>query len=159
MAAILTPSEHISSYYAATENIATRYPHLQGERRCDVVVVGGGFTGVSAMLHLVERGYDVALVEAHRIDYEWGGNIAISINRVPQFGRIEGNTYYVQGYSGHGVAPTPIAGKILSELVAGESEQFDIFSKIQHWRLPGGKWFANPALAAGMLYYRLKELF
>lgn len=102
MAAILTPSEHISSYYAASENIATRYP---------------------------------------------------------QFGRIEGNTYYVQGYSGHGVAPTHIAGKILADIVAGESEQFDIFSKIQHWRLPGGKWFANPALAAGMLYHRLKELF
>ena len=72
MAAILTPSEHISSYYAATENIATRYPQLQGERRCDVVVVGGGFAGVSAMLHLVERGYDVALVEAHRSG--WGAS-------------------------------------------------------------------------------------
>ena len=36
-----------------------------------------------------------------RIDYEWGGNIAITINRVPRFGRIEGNTYYAQGYSGH----------------------------------------------------------
>lgn len=97
-------------------------------------------------------------LEQARIDYEWGGDIAISLNRVPQFGRIEGNTYYVQGYSGHGVAPTHIAGKILADIVAGESEQFDIFSRVQHWRLPGGKWFANPALAAGMLYYRLKEL-
>ena len=97
-------------------------------------------------------------LENAKIDYEWGGNIAISLNRVPQFGRIEGNTYYMQGYSGHGVAPTHIAGKILADIVAGESEQFDIFSKIHHWRLPGGKWFANPALAAGMMYYRLKEL-
>jgi len=97
-------------------------------------------------------------LERARIDYEWGGDIAISLNRVPQFGRIEGNTYYVQGYSGHGVAPTHIAGKILADIVAGESEQFEIFSKVHHWRLPGGKWFANPALAAGMMYYRLKEL-
>jgi len=97
-------------------------------------------------------------LEQARIDYEWGGNIAISLNRIPQFGRIEGNTYYVQGYSGHGVAPTHIAGKILADIVSGESEQFDIFSKVHHWRLPGGKWFANPALAAGMMYYRLKEL-
>ena len=97
-------------------------------------------------------------LEQARIDYEWGGDIAISLNRVPQFGRIEGNTYYVQGYSGHGVAPTHIAGKILADIVAGESEQFDIFSRVHHWRLPGGKWFANPALAAGMLYVRLKEL-
>ena len=35
-------------------------------------MVGGGFTGVSAMLHLVESGYDVALVEAHRIG--WGAS-------------------------------------------------------------------------------------
>lgn len=93
-----------------------------------------------------------------RIDYEWGGNIAISLNRIPQFGRIQGNTYYVQGYSGHGVAPTHIAGKVLADIVAGESEQFEIFSKIHHWKLPGGKWFANPALALGMMYVRLKEL-
>jgi len=94
-----------------------------------------------------------------RIDYEWGGNIAISINRVPQLGRIENNTYYAQGYSGHGVAPTHLAGKILADIVAGDSEQFDVFSKIRHWRLPGGKWFANPALALGMLYFRLKDRF
>ncbi len=94
-----------------------------------------------------------------RIDYEWGGNIAISINRVPQLGRIENNTYYAQGYSGHGVAPTHLAGKILADVVAGDSEQFDVFSKVRHWRLPGGKWFANPALALGMLYFRVKDWF
>ncbi len=92
-----------------------------------------------------------------RIDYEWGGNIAISMNRIPQLGRIAGNTYYAQGYSGHGVAPTHLAGKILADVVAGESEQFDLFSRIRHFRLPGGRWFANPALALGMLYFRLKE--
>ncbi|MDH4055976.1 MAG: FAD-binding oxidoreductase, partial [Gammaproteobacteria bacterium] len=93
-----------------------------------------------------------------RADFTWGGNIAISLNRIPQFGRIEGNTYFVQGYSGHGLAPTHMAGKVLADIVAGESEQFELFSKIHHWGLPGGKWFANPALALGMLYYRLKEM-
>jgi glycine/D-amino acid oxidase-like deaminating enzyme len=93
-----------------------------------------------------------------RIDYSWGGNIAISLNRIPQFGRIEGNTYYVQGYSGHGLAPAHMAGKVLADIVAGESEQFELFSRITHWGLPGGRWFANPALAIGMMYYRLKEM-
>lgn len=93
-----------------------------------------------------------------RIDYEWGGNIAISLNRVPQFGRIQGNTYYAQGYSGHGVAPTHLAGKMLADVVCGDSEQFDVFSRVRHMRMPGGKWFANPAMALGMLYYRLKEI-
>lgn len=93
-----------------------------------------------------------------KIDYEWGGDIAISMNRIPQFGRIKGNTYYAQGYSGHGVAPTHIAGQVMAEVISGDSERFDVFAKINHWKLPGGKLFANPALALGMLYFRLKEI-
>jgi glycine/D-amino acid oxidase-like deaminating enzyme len=92
------------------------------------------------------------------IDYEWGGNIAISMNRIPQFGRVKGNTYYAQGYSGHGVAPTHIAGQVMAEVISGDSEKFDVFAKIHHWKIPGGKLFANPALALGMLYFRLKEI-
>lgn len=92
-----------------------------------------------------------------RVEYEWGGDIAISINRIPQLGRIGNNTYYAQGYSGHGVAPTHLAGKILADVVAGDSEQFDLFSRVKHWRLPGGKWFGNPVLALGMLYFRLRD--
>ena len=92
------------------------------------------------------------------VDYEWGGYIAISIRRIPQFGRIGGNTWYAQGYSGHGLAPTHIAGQILAEAIAGDMERFDVFEKIHHWKFPGGKWFANPALALGMLYYRLQEI-
>ena len=97
-------------------------------------------------------------LEGVRIDYEWGGNVAISVNRCPQFGRIKDNTYYAQGYSGHGIAPTHLAGKMLADIICGDSEQFDVFSKVRHVSLPGGKWFASPAIALGMMYYRLKEL-
>lgn len=93
-----------------------------------------------------------------RIEYEWGGYIAISIKRIPQFGRIGENTYYAQGYSGHGLAPAHMAGKVLADAIGGDCERFDVFARIPHWKLPGGRWFANPALALGMLYYRLKEL-
>jgi gamma-glutamylputrescine oxidase len=97
-------------------------------------------------------------LENTAIDFEWGGNIAISINRIPQMGRINGNTYYAHGYSGHGIAPTHIAGRILADVIAGDSSRFDVFERIKHLKLPGGKWFANPALAFGMLYFRLKEV-
>ena len=93
-----------------------------------------------------------------KIDFEWGGNIAISMNRIPQFGRIKGNTYYAQGYSGHGVAPTHMAGQVMADVISGDSERFDVFAKVHHWKLPGGKLFANPALALGMMYFRLKEI-
>lgn len=92
------------------------------------------------------------------IDYEWGGHIGISINRIPQLNRLGGNIYYAQGYSGHGLAPTHLAGRVLAEAIAGQAERFDLFARIRHWRLPGGRWFANPALALGMLYYRLREI-
>lgn len=94
-----------------------------------------------------------------KIDYEWGGYIAISIIRIPQLGRIQGNTYFAHGYSGHGVAPTHMAGHVVAEMIHGTSERFAVFENIKHWRLPGGKWFANPALALGMSYHRLKDLF
>ena len=97
-------------------------------------------------------------LEDIRIEYEWGGYIAITIKRIPQMGRIEGNTYYATGYSGHGLAPTHIAGQILADAICGDAERFDVFERIKHWKLPGGKWFANPALALGMLYHRLKEI-
>ncbi len=92
------------------------------------------------------------------IDYEWGGHIGISINRIPQLNRLGGNIYYAQGYSGHGLAPTHLAGRVLAEAIAGQAERFDLFARIRHWRLPGGRWFANPALALGMLYYRMREI-
>lgn len=93
-----------------------------------------------------------------RIDFEWGGYIAISINRIPQLGRIGESTWYAQGYSGHGLAPSHLAGKVLADAIGGDLTRFDVFERVRHWRLPGGKWFANPALALGMLYYRLKEI-
>lgn len=93
-----------------------------------------------------------------RIEYEWGGYIAITIKRIPQLGRIQGNTYYALGYSGHGLAPTHIAGQILADAICGDTERFDVFERVKHWKLPGGKWFANPALALGMLYFRIKEI-
>jgi glycine/D-amino acid oxidase-like deaminating enzyme len=93
-----------------------------------------------------------------RIEYEWGGYIAISINRIPQLGRIGDNSYYAQGYSGHGLAPSHLAGKVIADAIGGDFERFGVFERIGHLKLPGGKWFANPALALGMLYYRMKEI-
>lgn len=67
-----TPGEHPSSYYAATSRWQTAYPHLDGPRSADVVVVGGGYTGLSAALHLAESGQEVVLLEANRVG--WGAS-------------------------------------------------------------------------------------
>ncbi|MEP6908731.1 MAG: FAD-binding oxidoreductase, partial [Pseudoxanthomonas sp.] len=47
------------------------------------------------------------------IDYVWGGYIDISLNRAPHFGRLTPNVYFAQGFSGHGVIATGLAGKLI----------------------------------------------
>ena len=54
------------SWYEASLGERPHYPALDGDRRADVVVIGGGFTGLSAAAHLAKAGVDVALIEAHR---------------------------------------------------------------------------------------------
>lgn len=63
----MPPTDHPPSYYVATANAMPEHPRLEGRTEADVCVIGGGFTGLSAALHLAERGYDVVLLEAARI--------------------------------------------------------------------------------------------
>jgi len=67
-----TPGEHASSWYAETAGELPGHPELTGEVRADVCIVGGGYAGLSAALHLAERGLDVVLLEANRIG--WGAS-------------------------------------------------------------------------------------
>ncbi len=64
--------DHAASYYAASANPSPKRPALKGEVRCDACVVGAGFTGLSAALHLAERGYSVVVLEAARVG--WGAS-------------------------------------------------------------------------------------
>lgn len=93
-----------------------------------------------------------------RLDYAWGGKIDIVLTRVPAIGRREPNVYYMQGYCGHGVNATHIAGDVVAEAIAGTMERFDLFEKIRHVRLPVGQFLGNQLLALGMLYYRLRDV-
>lgn len=93
-----------------------------------------------------------------RIDYSWGGEVDITLNRAPHFGRLVPNVYFLQGFSGHGIALTGIAGKLVAEAVAGTAGRFDVFARIPHGNFPGGAALRRPALVLAMLYYRLRDL-
>ena len=92
-----------------------------------------------------------------RLDYGWGGTLAITLNRMPHLGRLEPNVFYSQGYSGHGVPTATFAGKLIAEVVAGTEERFDILAQIPTPSFPGGTLLRWPGLVAGMLYYSLKD--
>ncbi|NIB39427.1 FAD-binding oxidoreductase [Pseudomaricurvus alkylphenolicus] len=92
-----------------------------------------------------------------RIDYAWGGTLAITLNRMPHFGRLSDNVFYAQGYSGHGVPTATMAGKLLAEAVAGTAERFDVMADYPTHTFPGGTLLRWPGLVAGMLYYSLRD--
>ena len=81
------------------------------------------------------------------IPYAWGGFVDITMNKAPNFGRLGHNIYYLQGFSGHGLALA----------IAGQSERFDLFARIRHHAFPGGALMRTPALLLGMMYYRLRD--
>jgi glycine/D-amino acid oxidase-like deaminating enzyme len=92
-----------------------------------------------------------------KIDYAWGGTIAVPINRVPQLGRLAPNVFYSNAYSGHGVNMTHVAGEIIADVIGGTSERFDLFSKIPSMRIPGVTRFGQTMVSLGMTYYAIMD--
>ena len=61
------------SWYAATTTPLAPFPAVQGAQRADVCVIGAGYTGLSAALHLAQSGRRVILVDAHRVGFGASG--------------------------------------------------------------------------------------
>jgi gamma-glutamylputrescine oxidase len=93
-----------------------------------------------------------------KVGFAWGGYLDITMSRAPNFGRLAPNVFYLQGFSGHGITLTGLAGKLVAEAVAGTSERFDVFARIPHRDFPGGPLLRRPSLMLAMLYYRLRDL-
>ncbi len=91
-----------------------------------------------------------------KIDYAWGGYIAITSNRLPDCGRLSPTVYYAHGYSGQGVALSGLYGKLMAEAVRGIAERFDLLARVKHLPFPGGA-LRTPLLVAAMAYYRLRD--
>ncbi len=92
-----------------------------------------------------------------RIDYAWSGQLAVTMDRLPHFGRLGSTGFFVQGFSGSGIVLTQLAGRLMAEAVAGSAERFDVFADLEHRNFPGGALLREPLLVAGMLYYALKD--
>jgi gamma-glutamylputrescine oxidase len=92
-----------------------------------------------------------------RVDFGWGGALAVTMNRMPCFGRLDPAVFYALGFSGHGVQIATLAGKLIAEAIAGTAERFDVMAGIPAVPFPGGTWLRWPGLVAGMSYHALKD--
>ena len=92
------------------------------------------------------------------IDYSWGGTLAITVNRLPHFGTLMKNKVsYAFGYSGHGLALSVLAGKLIGENIHGDHERFKFFSDINHMSIPLGSIFRRPIYSSAILYYKIRD--
>jgi len=91
-----------------------------------------------------------------KIDYGWGGAVAVTMNRLPHIGR-RGNIFYAHGFSGHGALVTTLAGELIAEATAGTAERFDILANLPSRPFPGVKWLRRPLATLGLLWYALRD--
>lgn len=93
-----------------------------------------------------------------KIAFTWGGHIDITMARTPDFGR-QDNVYWAQGFSGHGVVPTCVAGRVLAEAINGDETHLKLFTALKNPAFPGGETLGALFQAVGMSYYRLRDYF
>lgn len=96
-------------------------------------------------------------LEGTRITHAWGGTLAITMNRMPCFTRPSRNILSASGYSGHGVAMATLAGKIMAEAAAAQSERFDLMASLPQPRFPGGTALRWPLLVLAMTWFSMRD--
>lgn len=109
-----------ASYWATTELVnrhATAYHKLSTDIDTDVVVIGGGYTGLSCAYQLANQfSREVTLLEANQI-----GWVAVSIDDLPRVCQAEPDLFYAAGYCGSGLSFSTQAGKRLAQLCMGQA--------------------------------------
>ena len=90
-------------------------------------------------------------------DCAWGGDVEIRLSRAPHWGELADNVYFAQGFSGHSIAATGLARRVIAEAIQGQSERLDVFGNLRQpplrgrhphpkrWRRDGGAAIGNPS--------------
>ena len=91
------------------------------------------------------------------LEFAWGGHIDVSMKRTPDIGR-QGQRYWLQGFSGHGVLPTLAGARAVSDAILGDDELLTLYQAIGNPRFPGGALLAAPLEALGKAWYRLRDV-
>ena len=89
-------------------------------------------------------------------EFAWGGHLDCSVRRTPDVG-MEGNVYWLQGYSGHGVLPTLAAARAVAEAILGKTERIKRYQNIANPKFWGNETLAAPIEALSKLYFRIRD--
>ena len=92
-----------------------------------------------------------------KINYAWGGTLAVTPTRLPYFKREGNSVYIVAGFSGQGVALAGFAGQCIADAISGENEKFDLFSNFSVPKFPGGDYLRVPILALAMTWFAIRD--
>jgi glycine/D-amino acid oxidase-like deaminating enzyme len=128
------------------------------------LLFGGGCTYLGGMPKDIRKAITPALLRVFpqltgvKLDYAWGGLIDVTVRRTPDFGR-RGSVYWAQGFSGHGIIPTCVAGRVLAEAMLGRDEDLRRFMRLSNPAFPGASWLHGPMEAVGKCWYRLRDQF
>jgi len=91
------------------------------------------------------------------VTHVWGGTLGITMTRLPALQRITPNILSGAGFSGHGVALSGFAGKIMAEAIAGQAEKFDLMATLPTPVFPGGTGARAPLLTLAMTWYAMRD--
>ena len=92
-----------------------------------------------------------------RFSHVWGGTLGITMTRVPALQRVAPNVWSGAGFSGHGVALSGFAGRVMAEAILGQTDRFDTMEKLAVPNFPGGMAFRAPLLGLAMTWYAMRD--
>jgi len=92
-----------------------------------------------------------------RIDYAWGGTLAITRSRMPDFVRLRPGLWSASGYSGHGIALATIAGRLIAGAIKGDRDGFDMMASVRPAPLPKPAAVRPPLMALAMVWHSLRD--
>lgn len=96
-------------------------------------------------------------LEGVGIDHHWGGTLGITMTRLPYVRQLSPGVLAAGGFSGHGVALSGFAGRVMAEAIAGRAERFDTLANLPATPFPGGAAARAPLLALAMTWYSLRD--
>lgn len=152
-----------SDYCVSDTNFDLNYYRLSSDKR---MIFGGGASYSLKHTEKLAKNTEKRMLKVfpdlseEKAEYIWGGYVGLTVNRTPDIGQASQRIFYAHGFSGHGVALTGIAGKIIADSIfSGEKGALETFERIKHRKFPGGRLFRMPFLVTITAMQRMTDIF